>query len=108
MEGSNKTADEAGKLNSSIKLAQSETYRNFCSPLTCLAEIQESMQEEVITPIIRKVRIGGKKKEKVYLEVKKKKPWSEIWNQIDDGVWSRNQDPDDGTSESTDILPAGN
>ena len=46
-----KTRTKTAKLNSNINLAQSETNRNYWSPLTCLVEEQEKMMEEIARPI---------------------------------------------------------
>ena len=73
------------KINSSINLAQSEIYQNYCSPLTRLVETQKSMQEQINDPITKE-RSKSKREKKVYLKMNRKNHWSETWNKSNNGV----------------------
>ena len=50
----------------------------------------------------------SQREKKVYLNVNKKKHWSEIWNNSNNGVWSQTRDPNNVTVEPKNMTPAGN
>ena len=91
-----KTRTKKAKLNSNINLAQSETNRNYWSPLTCLVEEQEKMMEEIARPIAT-ANSENKREMQILLkrngQVTEKKHWTEIWNKNSDDEWFRTQDP---------------
>ena len=65
------------------------------------------MKEEVIKPITID-RSESEREKQVFLNMNKRKHWSEIWNKSSNGIWSRTHDPNNVTVEPKNMPAAGN